>query len=503
MIGTLRIGLALLGAALPLQALAQSPANLTALRGLAPVARLQATAEGRAALDANLQVTGAIQAGVPGHPTLLPLTEQQQLALRDCFITDGNASGLADGLGTTLAAAYQATARYSDPGSFTSAAPAIADLIGYTNNVTKSDSNAGKYYFANATTNGKHPVSAEAAAILGDGAVTDVFGKAYDRPAGSPGSDAFGNARPFQTLPRLQAYRGADYFGDTSHSLDWLRGPSQNLTDSPSFPSGHTTYGYTESMLLALLVPERYQQMVARAAEYGNDRIIVGAHYAMDVIGGRATSLHALAHLLANDPAYVGQIRKNPAVLDTASADASKAVGVTDYRALLTAARTAMTKVLETGCGGSVAACAAQDNGRFKDAALNAAFYAATQTYGLPAVHLPTAGRPADVGAVAPEAGHLLTAAFPALTLAEANAILTRRSDLPAASSMTARNSDSMPASTSIPPAARRRRWRQAAVRRVRCAEVGSCGHQGGSTIPPRDRPHPARFAAHRARLRP
>lgn len=63
--------------------------------------------------------------------------------------------------------------------------------------------------------------------------------------------------------------------------MDWLRGPKQNLTDSPSYPSGHTTYGYTESLLLALLVPERYQQMVARGAEYGNNRIVVGAHYAM------------------------------------------------------------------------------------------------------------------------------------------------------------------------------------------------------------------------------
>ncbi|MDP4006799.1 phosphatase PAP2 family protein [Methylobacterium sp. NEAU K] len=425
MIGTLRLGLALLGAVLPLQAVAQSPANLTALRGLAPVARLQTTPEGRAALDANLRVTGDIQAGTLTQPILLPFPEQQQLALRDCFITDGNATGLADGLGTTLAAAYRDRARYSDYKTFTSVAPAVADLIGYTNNVTKSDSNSGKYFFANATTNGKHPVSAEAAALLADGAVTDVFGKAYDRPAGSPGSDRFGNARPFQTLPRLRTYRGADYFGDASHSLDWLRGPKQDLVDSPSYPSGHTTYGYTESLILALLVPERYQQMIARAAEYGNDRIIVGAHYAMDVIGGRTTSLHAVAHLLANDPAYVGQIRKNPAVLDTAATDADKHVGVTDYRALLEEARAAMTEALKAGCGAPMAACAAQDTGRFKDTAANATFYGATQTYGLPVVHAATAGTREDVGRLAPEAGYLLTAAFPSLTLAEANAILT------------------------------------------------------------------------------
>lgn len=425
MFGTLRVGLALLGAALPLQAFAQSAANLSALRGLVPVARLQATPNGKAALDANLRVTGDIQTGELKQPTLLPFPEQQQLALRDCFITDGNAANLADGLGTTLAQAYHAKATYSDYKTFTSIAPAVANLIGYTNNVTKSDSNSGKYFFANATTNGKHPVSEEAAAILSNGAVTDVFGKAYDRPAGSPGADRYGNSRPFQTLPRLLTYRGKDYFGDASDSLDWLRGPSQDLVNSPSYPSGHTTYGYTESMVLALLVPERYQQMVARAAEYGNDRIIVGAHYAMDVLGGRATSLHALAHLLANDPAYVGQIRKNPAVLDKASAEADKTVGVTDYRALLTEARAAMTEALKAGCGDTVAACAAKDTGRFKDAAANATFYAATQTYGLPVVHPDTAGRREDVGKVAPEAGHLLTAAFPALTLDEANAILT------------------------------------------------------------------------------
>ncbi|SFL33782.1 phosphatase PAP2 family protein [Methylobacterium pseudosasicola] len=425
MIGALRIGSALLCIGLPVPVWAQSATNLAALRGLAPVARLLATPVGKAALDANLRVTGEIQTGTVQQPTLLPFPKQQQLALEDCSVTDGNATQLADGLGTTLAAAYQAKARQIDKNAFTSAAPSIARLIGYTNDVTKSDSNAGKYFFANATTDGKTAVSAEAAAILGDGGVTDVFGKAYGRPAGGPGSDAFGNARPFQTLPKVLAYRGTDYLGGEVSSLDWLRGPKQDLLDIPSYPSGHTTYGYTESLVLALLVPERYQHMIVRGAEYGNHRIVVGAHYAMDVIGGRATSLHAVAHLLANDPAYVGQIRKNPAVIDANATDADKRVGVTDYQALLKEARAAMTDALKAGCGDAVAACAARDTGRFKDAAANAAFYEATQSYGLPVVHDATANAREDVGTLAPEAGHLLTAAFPALTLAEANAILT------------------------------------------------------------------------------
>ena len=421
-----RLLIAVVGAAIPLAAEAQSETNLRALKGLAPVASLLNTQAGRAALDANLAVTGGIQTGSLKQPLLLSFAEQQQHALRDAFITDGNATQLADGLGSRLSAIYQGKARYETHKSFTSLAPSVADLIGYTNNVTKGDSNSGKYFFANATLDGKKSVSEAAASILAERQGTkDVFGKAYGRLAGTVGADQYGNSRPFQTEPSLAAYRGADYFGAPSHTIDWLRGPSQNLTDSPSYPSGHTTYGYTESLLLALLVPERYQQMIARGAEYGNNRIVIGAHYAMDVLGGRSLAMHDLAHLLANDPLYVGRPRENPAVETGMGQSGGKTVEVTDFQALLKAARADVTAALEADCGKPVAACAAEDTSRFRDAAANRTFYDATQTYGLPVVHPEAASRKVDVAKDAPEAGHLLTAAFPKLTLAEANAILT------------------------------------------------------------------------------
>ena len=56
---------------------------------------------------------------------------------------------------------------------------------------------------------------------------------------------------------------------------------------------------------------------------------------------------------------------------------------------------------------------------------MNEAFYGVTQTYALPVVHRQNAGILEDVGKLAPEAGYLLTAAFPFLTLAQANQILT------------------------------------------------------------------------------
>ncbi len=403
----------MLCAIVPFQAHAQSTMDMAVLKGLAPVSALSATSAGKAALAANYTVTGGIQTGAIRQPTLLPFEEQQQQALRDAFITDGNLAELADGLGTTLGAAYLARAHYTDRNRFTSLSQAIANVIAYANATTASDSNAGKYFFANGTTDGKTPVSPDAAAIFKDiGGSPDAFGKSYGRPAGSADADAYGDSRPFQTEPSITHIVGRDYFSVPADNVVYNRGPVMNLIDSPSYPSGHTTYGYMGSVILAVLVPERYRQMVARAAEYGNDRILMGAHYAMDVIGGRTLALYDLAHLLANDPAYMGRTLRGAPVTK-------------DFQAAIRQARGDMTMMLEAACGSTIADCAHEDIGRLSNPASNAAFYAMTQTYDLPVVYATTAWASEDVGKLAPEAGYLLMVAFPSLTLQQADRILT------------------------------------------------------------------------------
>jgi PAP2 superfamily len=404
---------------------AQTAQNIAVLRGLAPVSALSNSVDGRAALASNFTVTGGIQTGAIRQPTLMPFAEQQQQALRDAFITDGNLAELADGLGTTLAAAYQARAHYLDRRRFTSISNAVADVIAYANSTSGSDSNVGKYFFANGTTNGKKPVSDEAMGIFKDvGGAPDPFGLAYGRPAGTPGADAYGNSRPFQTEPRILPIVGPDYFNVPADNEVYNRGPIMNLIDSPSFPSGHTTYGYMGSLLLAVLAPDRYQEMVVRAAEYGNDRIIMGAHYAMDVLGGRTLATYDLAHLLADDPLYMNRPLKNFA-MTTATSEPQVPATISDFSAAVANARADLVKALEAACGAPVATCARQDTGRFNAPAMNEAFYASTQTYGLGIAHAETADKVEDVAALAPEAGYLLTVAFPKLSLEEANRILT------------------------------------------------------------------------------
>jgi hypothetical protein len=152
--------------------------------------------------------------------------------------------------------------------------------------------------------------------------------------------------------------------------------------------------------------------MIARAAEYGNDRILMGAHYAMDVMGGRTLALYDMAHLLANDPEYMGQTLKFAPVIK-------------DFQAAVKRARADVTPALQAACGETIEACAKQDTGRLSNPAANETFYAATQTYNLPVVYPKYADELEDVGKLAPEAGYLLTAAFPALTLQQADKILT------------------------------------------------------------------------------
>jgi len=392
---------------------AQSITNLAVMKGLAPVTVLSNTSAGTAALGANYSVTGGIQTGAIRQPTLLPFAEQQQQSLRDAFITSGNLAELADGLGTTLGSAYLARAHYIDRQHFTNLSQAVADVIAYANATTAADSNAGKYFFANMTTDGKTTVSAKAMAILNDiGGQPDMFGKSYGRPAGTADADAYGNSRPFQTEPSVSQIIGPDYFNVPANNWIYNRGPIANLINSPSYPSGHTTFGYMGSLILAVLVPERYQQMMTRAAEYGNDRIIIGAHYAMDVIGGRSLALYDLAHLLANDPAYVGHSLKGTHVIN-------------DFRASIKAARADITTALQTACGNTIVVCASEDTGRLSNPAANEVFYVATQTYDLPVVYEKTASTVEEVGKLTPEAGYLLTVAFPSLTLEQANRILT------------------------------------------------------------------------------
>lgn len=60
-----------------------------------------------------------------------------------------------------------------------------------------------------------------------------------------------------------------------------------NLQKNSSYPSGHTTGAYSWGIALAGMIPELAPQIMARTSEAGNNRIVLGVHYPLDIMGGR------------------------------------------------------------------------------------------------------------------------------------------------------------------------------------------------------------------------
>ncbi len=128
--------------------------------------------------------------------------------------------------------------------------------------------------------------------------------------------------------------------------------------DGGAFPSGHTNTGYTDALLLAQMIPERYVSLIDRGARYGYSRVVLGVHYPLDVMGSRMVAQRNVAHYL-NDPAY---------------------------RVLFKQAQQQLRQALEKECGTTVAQCAqnpAQDD-PYRAARMQT-FYRFTMTYGFPA----------------------------------------------------------------------------------------------------------------------
>ncbi|WP_075721953.1 phosphatase PAP2 family protein [Roseburia sp. 499] len=91
------------------------------------------------------------------------------------------------------------------------------------------------------------------------------------------------------------------------------------------YPSGHTNAAYLAGISMAYAVPQQYQQMIYRASELGNNRIVTGMHSCLDVMGGR-TMATAVAAANLNDS-------KNAEVKANAVAAGEKLVSAVDTQA--------------------------------------------------------------------------------------------------------------------------------------------------------------------------
>lgn len=185
--------------------------------------------------------------------------------------------------------------------------------------------------------------------------------------------------------------------GNTIHLVpdDTVVKDNQPYTaDGGSFPSGHTNTGYTDALLLAQMLPERYDSLIERGARYGYSRIVLGVHYPLDIIGSRMIAQRNVANYL-NDP---------------------------HYQTLFKQASDQLRAALEKECGTSLADCAktAGKNDPYRSPAMKS-FYQFTMSYNLPKL-----AEKSSPLAVPPGAEVLLKTALPDLSAAQRRQLMVR-----------------------------------------------------------------------------
>jgi acid phosphatase (class A) len=74
---------------------------------------------------------------------------------------------------------------------------------------------------------------------------------------------------------------------------------AEHLSKNGSYPSGHTTIGWTWALLLSELSPEQADAILIRGLEYGNSRNICNAHWHSDVVQARVMAASTVAKLHA------------------------------------------------------------------------------------------------------------------------------------------------------------------------------------------------------------
>lgn len=67
-----------------------------------------------------------------------------------------------------------------------------------------------------------------------------------------------------------------------------------------SYPSGHATMAYAMAVVLAALMPEKAQAILARADDYAENRLVCGMHFRSDIVGGEALGTAVGVALLHN-----------------------------------------------------------------------------------------------------------------------------------------------------------------------------------------------------------
>jgi acid phosphatase (class A) len=78
--------------------------------------------------------------------------------------------------------------------------------------------------------------------------------------------------------------------------------------DDYSYPSGHSTTGYLEALVLTMIVPEKRDAILARADDYAYSRVVCGVHYRTDVEASKSVA-YAMIGVMMNNPQFKEELQ--------------------------------------------------------------------------------------------------------------------------------------------------------------------------------------------------
>jgi len=83
----------------------------------------------------------------------------------------------------------------------------------------------------------------------------------------------------------------------------------ESLRKNGSYPSGHTLLGWSSALLMTEINPDRANEILARGYRYGENRLVVGAHWQSDTDAARLAASAAYAKLHTSER-FLEQMKK-------------------------------------------------------------------------------------------------------------------------------------------------------------------------------------------------